>query len=636
MDAQTLAAGLAIGLTLGVIAGLLITRARAAAELAQASSAGTAARAVLEERLEGIKSALARESAAKQQCEDKARDFQSALDRVRQERGVFAERAQRVDGLEQQLAARFEELKVAHGRLADLTGKASEWQQRLASTEKALHQAQTDLLAAQNEAANERRAVVQLTERAANAEKELTLTRTAIEQIRLERESVAKARDELAAELTGQTAAASGNASALASTVKELEQAREELARSVEAYRALTQEQQLAKARLAELENELANQRKQAGEKLALLSEAKAQLSDQFKSLANEILEDKSRRFTEVNATNLQHLLGPLGVKIAEFQGRVEQTHGQDSRERTILAEQVRQLTELNRTLSDDAQRLTKALKNDSQTQGAWGELILERVLEMSGLRNGHEFETQEHHRRDDGSAARPDVVVYLPEGRRLIVDSKVSLRDYEAHASAATDTERAEAIAKHLHAIRSHVRELSERNYQALYPGKSVDFVVMFIPVEPAFMLAMTEDREVWNHAWTKNVLMVCPSTFIAVVRMIAFLWRQEQHNRNAQDIAKRGAELYDKLVSFVDDLSKVGRGLEQANFSYESAMKRLSTGRGNALAQAEKLRDLGVKPTKNMNGKLLESALSEAAFIEEGVPNVLLSDEGVRASIN
>lgn len=375
----------------------------------------------------------------------------------------------------------------------------------------------------------------------------------------------------------------------------------------------LTAERQGLGSRVAELNTMLESERSQAVEKLQLLNNAREEMSNQFKALAGEILEDKTKRFTEQNKTNLDQLLEPLKVKITEFQGKVQEVYVQEGKDRSALAEQVKQLVALNNQLSKDAHNLTSALKGQAKAQGNWGELILERVLEASGLRKGHEYDVQESHTRADGSRAQPDVVVHLPEGRHLIVDAKVSLTAYEEHANAETDHQRDAAMKRHLDSMRTHIKELSEKNYQQLYGLQSLDFVLMFIPVEPAFMLAISHDSDLWQDAWKKNVLLVSPSTLLFVVRTVAHLWRQEQQNHNAQEIASRGAELYDKLVGFVEDLDTLGSRLQQAQKAYDGAYNKFTGGRGNVIRQAEMLKELGVKPTKQLPQNLMDSALDE-----------------------
>ncbi len=357
---------------------------------------------------------------------------------------------------------------------------------------------------------------------------------------------------------------------------------------------------------IAKLTTTLELERSQTKEKLEFRENTEKQLSNQFKILANEILEEKSRKFTDQNKTNLDQILEPLKIKISEFQGKVQEVYIQEGKDRSALSEQVKQLMALNNQLSDDAHNLTQALKGQSKAQGNWGELILERVLEASGLRKGHEYNVQVSHVREDGTRVQPDVVIHLPENRHLIVDAKVSLTAYEIHANADNDPERNAAIKKHLESVRSHIKELSEKNYQQLYGLQSFDFVLMFIPVEPAFMLAISHDNNLWLESWNKNILLVSPSTLLFVVRTVAHLWKQEQQNRNAQEIASRGAELYNKLAGFVDDLNMLGKRLQQAQISYDDAYSKFSKGKGNVIRQAEMLKQLGVKPTKPLSQNL------------------------------
>ncbi len=381
-------------------------------------------------------------------------------------------------------------------------------------------------------------------------------------------------------------------------------------------------EQQLGvlNAQNAALNTQLTQERSQNIEKIALLQNAREELSSQFKNLANDILEEKSKRFSEQNQQSLGQLLEPLKTRLQEFQGKVEQVYVQEGKDRSALAEQVRQLMELNRTVSQEANNLTRALKGSNKTQGNWGELILERVLETAGLRKGEEFDVQESHTTGDGRRLQPDVVLHLPEDRHLVIDAKATLVAYEDYANAEDDKHREAALKRHLDAVRTHIKGLSEKNYQDLYGLKSLDFVLMFVPIEPAFMLAVTHDRELFMDAWNKNVLLVSPSTLLFVVRTVASLWRQEAQNRNAQDIAKRGAELYDKLAGFVEDMESLGNRLGQAQKDYDGAISKLSTGRGNLIRQAEMLKKLGVKPNKALPTPLVEQSgeTSDSADME------------------
>jgi DNA recombination protein RmuC len=376
---------------------------------------------------------------------------------------------------------------------------------------------------------------------------------------------------------------------------------------------------------VAQLRNALEGERNVSQEKIALLLDAKQALTDQFKALASEILEEKSKRFTEQNQTNLGALLDPLKVRITEFQAKIEDTYVKEGKDRTALGEQVRQLMELNQHLSEDAKNLTRALKGSAKAQGSWGELVLERVLEASGLRKGEEYVVQSSHTREDGSRALPDVIIHLPEGRSLVVDSKVSLVAYEEFAVTENEVERMASAKRHMESIKGHIKGLSGKNYQALYSLTSLDFVLLFVPIEPAFMLAVSSDRDLFMDAWNRNVLLVSPSTLLFVVRTVAHLWRQEAQSRNAQEIARRGAELYDKFVGFVEDMNSLGQRLKQAQTAYDEAYGKLSSGRGNLVGQAQKLRQLGVKPSKS-----LAPALVDGAYESDELPFGLEDDAG------
>lgn len=366
-----------------------------------------------------------------------------------------------------------------------------------------------------------------------------------------------------------------------------------------------------ARERLAALTRELQSEREQSSEKLALLQDARGQLTQQFQVLAQEILEEKSKRFSEQNQSALGQLLEPLKSRLQEFQGKVETAYVSESKDRSALAEQVKQLMGLNQQLNQRASDLTRALTSQNKSQGNWGELVLERVLEASGLRKGQEYDVQESHTREDGTRAQPDVVIHLPEGKHLIIDAKMSLNAYLDYANSDDETVRDSSVKRHLDSVRTHIKGLSDKNYQELYGLKSLDFVLMFIPVEPAFMLATSHDAELWQDAWKRNVLLVSPSTLLFVVRTVAHLWRQEQQTRNAKDIAQRGAELYDKFVGFVEGLELVGTRLNQAQKAFDDTHKKLSSGRGSLVRQAEMLRELGVKPTKRLGEGLLDNAL-------------------------
>ena len=358
------------------------------------------------------------------------------------------------------------------------------------------------------------------------------------------------------------------------------------------------------------LEAELDSERKQGLGRIESLNEAKEALTSQFKNLANEILEDKSKRFTEQNAASLDALLKPLQTKLTEFKEQVSNSYGNEARERFALKSEIERLANLNLRMSDETRSLTQALKGDSKVQGNWGELVLESILESSGLRKGEEYLVQDSHTQTDGSRLQPDVVVKLPEGRSLVVDSKVSITAYARHAEATDPIVAEQELAAHIQSLRQHIQGLSGKNYSSLYGVGSVDFVLMFVPIEPAFLLALKTAPNLYQEALAKNIVLVCPSTLMATLRTVAHLWRQDHQNRNALEIAKQCGTLYDKFVGFVEDLEKLGQRLDQAQTSYHDAFNKLKSGKGNLIRTAEKVRELGVKPSKNIAAPLLDSS--------------------------
>ena len=357
------------------------------------------------------------------------------------------------------------------------------------------------------------------------------------------------------------------------------------------------------------LEAALDSERKQGLGRIESLNEAKEALTIQFKNLANDILDDKTRRFTEQNALSLDALLKPLQTKLTEFKEQVSSSYANESRERFALKSEIERLSALNVKMSDETRSLTQALKGDSKVQGNWGELVLESILESSGLRKGEEYLVQDSHTQVDGSRLQPDIVVRLPEGRHLVVDSKVSITAYARHAeSADADTAQIELNA-HIQSLRQHIQGLSSKNYSSLYGVGSVDFVLMFIPIEPAFLLALKSAPNLYQEALAKNIVLVCPSTLMATLRTVAHLWRQDHQNKNALEIARQCGALYDKFVGFIDDMEKLGQRIDQAQTSYHDAFSKLKTGKGNLIRTAEKVRELGVKPSKTLPTSLLDS---------------------------
>ena len=366
-------------------------------------------------------------------------------------------------------------------------------------------------------------------------------------------------------------------------------------------------ERDQALQRAIRLEAELDSERKQVQHRIDSLNEAKEALTNQFKNLANEILEDKTKKFTEQNAQQLDILLKPLQTKLTEFKEQVSNSYEKESRERFALKHEIERLANLNLKMSDEARSLTNALKGDSKIQGNWGELVLESILESSGLRKGEEYLVQDSHTQTDGSRLQPDVIIKLPEGRHLVIDSKVSITAYAKHTEAASTDEADKELLAHIQSIRQHIQGLSGKNYAGIADIASVDFVLMFIPIEPAFLSALKSAPNLYQEALSKNIVLVCPSTLMATLRTVAHLWRQDQQNKNAMEIARQCANLYDKFVGFVEDLEQIGKRLDQAQSSYHDAFNKLKTGKGNLIKAAEKVKELGVKPNKMIASNLL-----------------------------
>jgi len=365
---------------------------------------------------------------------------------------------------------------------------------------------------------------------------------------------------------------------------------------------------QLTKA-LAELDSE----KRISLEKLEQFNESKIQLTDHFKTLAQEILEEKSQRFATQNQQNLDLLLKPLQEKISDFRKRVDDVYSEETKERASLQTEIHNLTALNLKMSQDANALTKALRGDSKAQGNWGELVLETILENCGLRKGHEFEVQDTQRNEDGNLLYPDVVIHLPDSKHVVIDSKVSISAYTRSVQTDDPDQQALELTAHVNSIRSHMSGLSAKNYQDLYGLGAIDFVLMFIPIEPAFLAAISHQSGLFQEALQKNIVLVCPSTLHATMRTIAHVWRQEHQNRNAQEIARQCAALYDKFVGFVSDLDNVGDKISQTQKSFDEAYKKLSTGNGNLIRTAHKVRELGVKPNKSLPTTLIEKSDDE-----------------------
>lgn len=341
-------------------------------------------------------------------------------------------------------------------------------------------------------------------------------------------------------------------------------------------------------------------------EELALQQE---QLRKDFELLATKILDEKSEKFTLQNKENLKQILNPLHEKIQGFEKKVEDSQKESISMHSALREQLLGLKDLNQQMSKETTNLTRALKGDSKMQGNWGELVLERVLEKSGLEKDREYFVQQSFQREDGTRVMPDVVLYLPDSKKMIIDSKVSLVYYERFVNADED-ERSQYLKAHVNSIRKHVDQLSAKNYQDLYDIESPDFVLMFIPIEPAFAVAINEDNSLYNKAFEKNIVIVTPSTLLATLRTIDSMWNNEKQQQNAMEIARQAGALYDKFEGFVQDLTGIGKKLDGAKNDYTEAMKKLVDGRGNLVSSVERLKKMGAKAKKDLPEAILKRA--------------------------
>lgn len=343
------------------------------------------------------------------------------------------------------------------------------------------------------------------------------------------------------------------------------------------------------------------------------VNQLQEKFTKEFENLANKILEEKTNKFTEQNKENLKNILSPLQDKIQLFEKKVEDTHKESIDYHAALRQQIMGLRDMNEQMSKETLNLTKALKGDSKMQGNWGELILERVLEKSGLEKGREYDVQQSFVTEEGSRVQPDVVINLPDGKKMIVDSKVSLTAYERYINEEDENEKASFLKEHVNSIKRHVEQLSGKNYHDLYQIESPDFVLLFIPMEPAFALALNEDNSLYNKAFEKNIVIVTPSTLLATLRTIDSMWTNQKQQENAYEIARQAGALYDKFEGFIADLVKIGKKMEEAKTEYGNAMNKLVEGKGNLVTSVEKLKKMGAKAKKSLPENVLARALEK-----------------------
>lgn len=395
----------------------------------------------------------------------------------------------------------------------------------------------------------------------------------------------------------------------LENALQQVEKLNERFEMALREKEEIRQEKEHINMQLARRNSEYESLEMRNREQKAEVEKLQEKFTKEFENLANKILDEKSTKFTKQNKESLEIILNPLQEKIKSFEKRVEDTHKESIDRHAMLRQQIIGLKELNEQMSKEATNLTKALKGDSKLQGNWGELVLERVLEKSGLEKDREYFVQNSFTTEDGRRLLPDVVLHLPDNKKMIVDSKVSLVAYERFVNEEEEEERAKFLKAHVASLKKHVEQLSAKNYQNLYQIESPDFVLLFVPIEPAFAVALNQDNSLYSWAFEKNIVIVTPSTLLATLRTVDSMWTNEKQQQNAIEIATQAGRLYDQFVNLTEDLLKVGNQLNTVKGSYDSTMVKL-TGKGNLISRVERLKKLGSKASKHINEKLLKKA--------------------------
>lgn len=610
-----------IGLVVGVLLTWLLTRGRIAAAVEQGKAAVAVDLATANERARALEAERLQLIQGQEALRVQAAEWREALDLARDERAQLNERASRVPTLEAQVATLLDQqetnqqeiLRLATSEaekaqsLQSATARLTKIEQTLADTERDMAKASTAL-----QQSNERRATLDaeaaripiLERKLAGAEQELTETRQQAADLR---EASGRINAELKAER---------DALATLRTDWQTEKNQREQAEA-QANRLTTE--------LAELTTQLNAERSQAEGNLKLLLEAKEALSNQFKSLANDILEEKAKRFTEQNQTNIGQLLDPLKERITEFKAKVEEIHNKDTEQQATLKAELTQLKDLNRQMTEEAHGLATALKGQAKKQGNWGELVLGNVLDRSGLREGKDFKREVSFNTEEGRK-RPDVVIYLPQAKHLVIDAKVSLNAYTRYVNAEDDLARQQALQEHVSAVASRIQELSNRVYFDLPGLNSPEMVFMFIPIESAFVEALRADESLFQKAIEQNVLVATPTTLLTSLNIVRQLWRFEEQNAHTAELADRAGKVYKKLVTFLSSMEAVGKQLDKAKESFGTAMGQLYTGKGNLIGQAKEFEKLGVSVQTPLPEQLAAKAALELEHLPEAADDTQL----------
>jgi DNA recombination protein RmuC len=533
---------------------------------------------------------------------------------------VEAERSSRIPGLEEALTRKAEQIAMLAQAKAEAESQLATHKEGLTRVEAALQEAKGRFAEAERSREEIRQqlntlkdgkgrlheALATKTEAAARIEtarqdlnKRLEEAGRLCTQLETRVEALGKEKATLESDLAEKSAVLAEKTEAAAKLETHLDQTTQTL-QSAQRDSASFREQ------LAKLQESLEQERRAAGEKLKLLTDAKERMTQEFKILAADVMQLHGENFSKQNKEQIDAILAPLREKLGEFQQGIQIAHTESTKERATLAEQIRQLTESSAKMTSETSNLTRALKGEAQTQGAWGEMILASILERSGLREGEECRVQGHINTEDGQRVRPDVIVNLPGGQRIVVDSKLSLVAFDAYVNAEEEAVRVGALARHLDSMRGHIKTLASKEYHAA-AGSQLDYVIMFVPIEGALAAALQAEPNLTGFAVDNNVAIATPTTLMIALRTVANVWQVERRNRNAEAIADRAGRLYDKLVGFVGDMGTLGERLNNARSSYDAAMGKLSTGSGNVIRQVEQLKGLGAKTNKSLPQSLL-----------------------------
>lgn len=461
----------------------------------------------------------------------------------------------------------------------------------------------------------------QLETHQAHHQQQIIELKQALQQARQELDELDEERDKAAFELKQ----SHGKFMAAMEKLRYFEVVKQERQQSMEDAHALREQKSQLEAQLREQEARHEQQIQSSQEKLQLLEHAEERLKQQFEQLANQLFEVKTAKVDQQNRQSLEGLLSPLKEQLEGFKKQVNDSFNHEAKERHTLVHELKNLQRLNEQMAQEALNLTQALKGDNKQQGNWGEVVLARVLTESGLREGHEYHTQVSLQNEAGKRYQPDVIVNLPHDKQVVIDSKMALVAYERYFHAQTESERARALSEHLLALRAHIKGLGQKDYHQLKGLQSLDYVLIFIPVEPAFQVAIQADPSLVKEAMEQNILLVSPTTLLVALRTIDNLWRNDRQNQNAKLIAERASKLYDKLRLFMEDMEGLGGALDRANQNYQGAMNKLATGRGNALRQAESFKQLGVEIKRSINSEWVEKAQNEA-WADSAVENAPL----------